>query len=76
MLLTKKNKIQSPIIAQPTKFIMLIQMKKIKEASHYLAQTICHSLLIVSIIMVENLKLLTLQQMALAMSAKKYSVHG
>jgi hypothetical protein len=35
---------------------MLRQMKKIKEASHYLDQTICHSLLIVSIIMVYNLK--------------------
>jgi hypothetical protein len=50
-------------------------MNKIKEASHYLAQTIRHSLLIVSIIMVDNLKLLTLQQMALVMSAKKYGVH-
>jgi hypothetical protein len=51
-------------------------MKKNKEAYHYLAQIIRHSLLIVSIIMVENLRLLTLQQMALVMSAKKYSVHG
>jgi hypothetical protein len=65
-----------PLIAQQTKFTMLRQMKKIKEASHYLAQTIRHSLLIVSIIMVDNLKLLTLQQMALFMCAKKYSVHG
>jgi hypothetical protein len=51
-------------------------MKKIKEASHYLAQTIRYSLLIVSIIMVDNLKYLTLQHMALVMYAKKYSVHG